>query len=293
MPAGSSSAEPGRVVVLSSQDGGAYDALIGGFRQHLAERSVGLWVDVYVVRHEAELRHALTDVNTTRAQVVLTLGSAVTDAAVRELHDIPIVASMILTAEELPRTGNTTGVLLEFPLETQFEWMRRILPDSTTVGVMFNPSENHTKVIAASRVAGTMGLTLVPREVATPRSLPDALQTLSRTVDVLWSVSDQIAMTPRTAEPILLAGFRNKIPLAGLSTSWVKAGALYALERDYTDIGRQCGELAVKLLNGAHAGSLAVVHPRKVNYALNLKTATVMNLDIPEEVVRNATTIFQ
>ncbi|MFO0732606.1 MAG: ABC transporter substrate binding protein [Nitrospiraceae bacterium] len=55
-------------------------------------------------------------------------------------------------------------------------------------------------------------------------------------------------MTPHTAEPILLSTFRNKIPLAGLSTSWVKAGALYALDRDYLDIGSQCGEIAGKIL---------------------------------------------
>ena len=51
-------------------------------------------------------------------------------------------------------------------------------------------------------------------------------------------------MTPQTAEPILLSTLKNKIPLVGLSSSWVKAGALYALDRDYVDIGLQSGELA-------------------------------------------------
>lgn len=293
MPAESLTAESARVVVVSSQDTGPYQELIDGFRQYLAEHVVGLLVDVYVVRSEAELRRVLADVSATRARVLLTIGSRLVDAAVRELRDIPIVAGMIVSAEVLPRSANVTGVLLEFPLETQFQWMRRIFPDSAAVGVMFNPSENHAKVIAASRVAESLGLTLVPREVDTPRNLPDALETLSRTVDVLWGLTDEVVMTPQTAESILLAGFRNKIPLAGLSTSWVKAGALYALDRDYTDIGRQCAELAVKVLSGTKPNALPAAYPRTVNYALNLKTARLMNLDIPQDIVRNATTVFE
>jgi putative ABC transport system substrate-binding protein len=100
-------------------------------------------------------------------------------------------------------------------------------------------------------------------------------------------------MTPQTAEPILLNTLKSKIPLVGLSTSWVKAGALYALDRDYIDIGLQSGELAGKLLNGASASSLPPAYPRKVAYVLNLKTASLINLDLPEDLIRGALQVFQ
>mgnify|MGYP000844861521 CR=1 FL=1 len=84
-----------------------------------------------------------------------------------------------------------------------------------------------------------------------------------------------------------------KVPLAGLSASWVKAGALYALDRDYLDIGNQCGDIAGKILGGTSASSLAPIFPRKVTYSVNLKTAGAMNLELPQDVVRGATHIFQ
>jgi putative ABC transport system substrate-binding protein len=161
------------------------------------------------------------------------------------------------------------------------------------VGVLFNPRENQDKVSAASKVAKGTGLTLVPKSVETPRALPDALDDVSRTIDVLWGIPDSVVMTPQTAEPILLSTLKSKIPFVGLSTSWVKAGALYALDRDYVDIGLQSGELAGKLLNGTSANSIPHAYPRKVAYVLNLKTANLINLDLPQDLIRGALQVFQ
>jgi putative ABC transport system substrate-binding protein len=131
------------------------------------------------------------------------------------------------------------------------------------------------------------------QEVETPQGLPDALDNLAKDADVLWGVTDQTVLSPETAEPILLFSFRNRIPFAGLSTSWVKAGALYALDRDYTDLGAQCGEIALKILQGARASSLPPVSPRKITYALNLKTAYHMKLDISQALIDGAQEVFR
>ncbi|MBM4256658.1 MAG: hypothetical protein FJ147_12275 [Deltaproteobacteria bacterium] len=110
---------------------------------------------------------------------------------------------------------------------------------------------------------------------------------------MLWGIADQTVLSPRTAEPILLFSFRNRIPFAGLSTSWAKAGALYALDRDYKDVGTQCGELALKILRGTPAGTLPPQTPRKVAYALNLKTAEHMKLSLPQPLIDGAQQVFR
>src|SRR2546425_8044938 len=114
-----------------------------------------------------------------------------------------------------------------------------------------------------------MGLTLLARKAHSPKDLPDALASLNNRADGLWGVADQIVLNPQTVKPILLFSLRNRIPFVGLSATWVKAGALYALDRDYDDIGRQLGEAAVKILRGAAPGSLPPASPRKVVYCIN------------------------
>jgi putative ABC transport system substrate-binding protein len=90
-----------------------------------------------------------------------------------------------------------------------------------------------------------------------------------------------------------LFSFRNRMPFSGLSASWVKAGALYALDRDYEDLGAQCAEMALKVLDGKHAGSIPPARPRKVRYVLNLRTAEHLKLNLPSELVDGAAEVYR
>ena len=289
----SACAESGRIVVLSGQDLKPYQDVLAGLQQSLTKQGINLAVEIHAAQGAPSTANVLGDIKKNGARLVVTLGSAATQAAVREVGQVPILATMIVTADDIKSASNATAVLLDFPLDLQMQWLHRIVPAANTVGVLFNPKENQTKVNHALRIAKENGLSLVTQAVDTPRALPDALENLSRHVDALWGISDSVVMTPQTAEPILLSTLRNKVPLAGLSASWVKAGALYALDRDYLDIGNQCGDIAGKILGGTSASSLAPIFPRKVTYSVNLKTAGAMNLELPQDVVRGATHIFQ
>ena len=287
-------AESTRIVMLSGQELKPYQDMLTGFQQSLVKQGITVNIEIHPVQgNPTKTQDVLENVKRNGAKLVVTLGNQATQAAVREITHLPILATMIITSDDIRSSSNTTAVLLDFPLETQLEWMKRIVPSAGSVGVLFNPKENQIKVGAASKAAKGAGLTLVPKSVETPRGLPDALDDIARTVDVLWGIPDSIVMTPQTAEPILLNTLKNKIPLVGLSASWVKAGALYALDRDYVDIGLQAGELAGKLLNGTSANSIPHAYPRKVAYVLNLKTANLINLDLPQDLIRGALQVFQ
>lgn len=291
---GSVCAESNRIVVLSGQDLMPYQDLLTGFQQSLVKQGITLIIEIHSLQgNPTKAQDVLENVKRDGAKLVVTLGNQATQAAVREITHLPILATMIITSDDLRSSSNTTAVLLDFPVETQLQWMKRIIPNAGSVGVLFNPKENQIKVDAASKSAKRAGLTLVPRSVETPRGLPDALDDIARTVDVLWGIPDSLVMTPQTAEPILLNTLKSKIPLVGLSSSWVKAGALYALDRDYVDIGLQSGELAGKLLNGTSANSIPHAYPRKVAYVLNLKTANLINLDLSQELIQGALQIFK
>jgi putative ABC transport system substrate-binding protein len=99
-------------------------------------------------------------------------------------------------------------------------------------------------------------------------------------------------MSVNTAKEVLLASFRNKVPLIGVSDNWVKSGAFYALSWDYTDLGLQCADQAIKLLSGTPVRSIPPEHPRKVTYTINTKIAEHMNIDIPESLLKNAKMVF-
>ena len=87
--------------------------------------------------------------------------------------------------------------------------------------------------------------------------------------------------------------FRNRIPLIGLSSAWVKAGSLFSLERDYNDVGAQAAELALKIAGGVSPSSLPPQTPRKAGYVLNRRTAEHMKLELPEGMIDGADRTFE
>jgi putative ABC transport system substrate-binding protein len=287
------SARP-RIAVLVSHDAAPYRDAMKGFQQALVQRGVDAALDVVALQGDGrKVAVAMQKAKHDGAALVFTIGMVATQAALAENSDLPVVAGLILNADVLARATNATGVMLEMPLDLQFEWMQRLLPTHKTVGVLYNPAENRKRVEEAGRAARSKGLRLLAHEVDTPHALPAALDAVAKEADMLWAIADTVVVSPETAKSLLVASFRNRIPFIGLSGAWVKAGALFALDWDYEDVGAQCGEAAVKVLKGARAGSIGAMPARRVTYALNLKTAREMRIVLSEPLIQGAAQVFE
>jgi putative tryptophan/tyrosine transport system substrate-binding protein len=287
------SAEESRIVILTSSRAAPYEEALAGFQQALRQQGVRAIFEVHSLEGETHrVAQILQDVKQGGRALLLTLGTAATQRARQDITTVPIIAGLVLSADEFKGAPNMSGVTLDFPVTLQLEWLRRFLPTAKTIGVIYNPKENQQRIEAASRVAYELGLKLESQQVSDTRELPTALETLAKKIDVLWGVVDELVLTPQTAKHILLFSFQNRIPFVGLSTAWVKAGAVYALDWDYTDLGMQCGEMALKVLRGTPINALPPMVPRKVVYALNQKTARHMKVEIAETLVHGAREVF-
>lgn len=290
----SAGASAPRVAIVIGQDSTLYAEVLDGFRAYLAGVGVAATIDVYNLKgNSGTAQDVLRTLKDNPPMMFFTIGPLATQVVLAGSGEVPVLASLTGHLDNLKKKGNLTGVGLEFSLETQFEVMRRIVPDLANIGVLFSPKENLEMVDLARSIAKKLGMTLVPKPIEAPREIPDALDSLANNVDLLWGVTDQVVLSPQTAEPILLFSFRNTVPFVGLSASWVKAGSLYALERDYGDIGSQCGEVAVKVLNNQPPRTIPVAYPRKVLYTINLKTARYMKMELSQKVIEGASQVFQ
>jgi putative ABC transport system substrate-binding protein len=282
------------LVVATSRDEGPYAGVVSGIRDSLAEGHAGATIEVQSLQTGGvDAMDALRAARLQGGTPLLTVGSVATRAALDAPGGAPVIACMVGDGEGLGDAENATGVLLEFPLETQLQWIQRFVPKSQAIGVLYNPAENREQIKKAKRVADRLGLRLIPREVRRPQDLPDALRSLAREADMLWAVTDRTVLSRQTAQAILLFSFRNRMPFSGLSSSWVKAGALYALDRDYEDLGAQCAEMAIKVLRGERASDLPPSRPRKVVYVLNLRTAEHLKLNLSPDLVDGAAEVFR
>ena len=161
------------------------------------------------------------------------------------------------------------------PSEQQVAWLRRLLPSARYIGVLYDPAQNAPAIesLAAALRRADLNPVLVP--VPTPAALPAALERVSASADALLAVSDTIVYTPQTAKALLVFSFRHKLPLIGLSERWVQAGALFALDWDYHELGMFCGRLALQRLAGHGA---AAPTPPRPHVFVNQRSARLLGV---------------
>lgn len=283
-----------RVVVLVSHNAKPYEDALEGIRSCFAANGIKARIEIIRLNgNAAGTAKALEKAGKEKVDLVLPLGSLATSEACKTGNGIPMVAGLIVNMEEIESGSSFAAVLLSFPIEVQLRWIKQMLPDCRHIGILYSPARIHCNMENATRLAQGMGLKLIPQKVESPSEIPSALEYLSKEVDALWGIPDDLVYTPQTAREILLFSFRNKIPLIGISREWVKAGALYALECDYRELGFQCGEKALRLLLGAPPDDTAHEYPGKVVYSINMKTARHMKLKINEALVQGAGQVFK
>ncbi len=126
-------------------------------------------------------------------------------------------------------------------------------------------------------------------------SIESALQALlEEHVDSFFITPDPIIFNSQEAVAYtLLWGLRNKVAVCGLSSGYVKNGALYALEADIEALGSQAGRLAIASLEGRTSGKTVIEHPKKLILSINLKTAKRLGIKIPPDVLNRAQMVIR
>ena len=272
------------VLVLQSHSSAPYQQTLEGFKANFSERNLAVNYDVHVINNDAELGDIWSQLVAERPQLIVTLGAPSTRATLSREHSIPVVAGLMLNIDELKKNPNATGVGLNFPASLQWLWMRRLLPDARRIALIHDPEHGVALFQALQKLAKAENIILDPVPASNPEDIPELLKNLPNQLDALWVVNGVAAFNSATVQELLLYSFRNRTPLIGLSAQWVKAGAIYALDWDYVDLGKQLGELAGTILQkGVSPSSLVPIEPRKVRPVFNMKTAEYMKLDVANQ----------
>ncbi len=229
--------------------------------------------------------------------LIFTIGTQATTFVTNLVHDIPIIFCMVFDAQVLEgfkgdARQNVFGIDCFFPPKTQLEIVQKILPDKTRIGILFDPKNSANFIQEASLLAEEYGIDLVIKEVVSESEVLPSLESLRTNIDVLLGIPDKTVYAPHAMKSILLFTLRNKIPLVGLSSSNVSAGALFSLFCDYSDIGSQAAKMATEILKGRKLPTLHVEEPRKLHIALNVRTAEITSVRLADDVVNSASIIY-
>lgn len=226
-----------------------------------------------------------------KPDLLVTLGTDITRFAQENFPKTPIVFAKVLNpiesgflqSWERPG-GNITGASLDIPVLTQMQRYKSIIPNLKQVGVIYTANSKRLVAEAQSAVA-KLGIELVLYQVASAKELPEALDSLCRSTDGIWTVADEALTSPQFVRYTLLETLRHNLPIMGFSRSFVESGALFCLEPDYKYIGRQAADIALAVLDGANPAEVRATVPDVVYLYLNLQTEKLLKLQVPPELV--------
>jgi len=254
----------------------------------------------YINQSSDNVRPIIVDsVDIIKPTLLLTIGSSATRFAQDNFSGIPIVFAAVKYpvlsgfVESTARPGgNITGASIDVPVDVQFRYFKRIVPDLKIIGVLY--TNNTASLIPRARAeAKGLRLTLVAVKVSDTRELPKALDSLAAAVDGIWSLADPNLFDPQSTKYILLNSLRKGIPFMGFSRHVVESGALFALDFDYKAVGRQAGEISNRIIKGERPQNISVTSADVIWFHYNEKTAKHIDITIPDELAAVAKEIYR
>ncbi len=300
------SAQEKRIVIVKISSSAPFLKAEEGFKKEIRKSEIEAILIEYDIPDESKGEGRIAQkIRDLKPDLIVTIGSRSTAIVSQKIKDIPIVFCMVLnpvssgfvqsmrsSGHRDPAENNLSGASLDIPVRIQLEKFKLIVPKLKRLGVLFTQDSKQV-IVEARRVCRNIGIELVPELIYSEKEIPEAIETLAQEVDGLWAVADTIIFTPPSTQYILLYTLRNGFPFMGLSPSFVKAGALFTLACDHKDVGRQAGELALRVLSGEEPSQVPISIPRMIYLCLNLRTADQINLKIPKKIVSVAKEVFK
>jgi putative ABC transport system substrate-binding protein len=144
-------------------------------------------------------------------------------------------------------------------------------------------------VQAAARV---IGLQIQVLNASTSREIDAAFATLVReSPDALFVGPDPFFLS-RRVQLVNLAS-RHAIPATYSTRDIAEAGGLMSYGTNLTDAYRQVGVYAGRILKGAKPGDLPVVQLSKFEMVINVQTARMLGLTVPDKLLVAADEVIE
>ncbi|MFC5759031.1 MULTISPECIES: ABC transporter substrate-binding protein [unclassified Rhizobium] len=232
--------------------------------------------------------------------VIVPISTPSAQAVVSATRDIPVVFTAVsdpLGAQLVKNMdkpgGNVTGLSDMSPVGEHIALIKEILPNVKTIGYLYNSGEaNSVSLLAALKAeAEKAGITIVESAATKSAEVQGAARALVGRADAVYIPTDNTIIS--ALEGAVAVAEESKLPLFTADTDSVSRGSIAALGFNYYDVGKQTGEIVVRVLKGENPGDIAVKTAAGSDLVINKAAAAKMGVTLPESVVSRANKVIE
>lgn len=274
----------------------ALDAATAGFKEAFEEAGVDVTFDEQNANGEQGTALTISQqFASDNLDLVLAVATPAAQATAQNITDIPVlftavtdaVSAELVDSNEAPG-GNVTGTSDIAPIEQQLELLQQLVPDAKSIGIVYASGEvnSQVQVDEVTKAAEPLGLSVNTQTVTTVNEIQQAVEALGD-VDVIYVPTDNMVVSGISS--LVQVAEQKQIPVIGAESGTVEGGALATLGIDYTELGRQTGEMALRILqDGEDPATMPVETATEFTYVINEDAAKRQGVEIPQEILDKA-----
>ena len=273
------------------------DLVVQGFQDALEDAGVEVVYDEQNAQGEPSNAASIAGAfrEDSSLDLILAVATPTAQAAVGAISDRPILFAAVtdpVSAELVPHweaSGtNVSGSSDLNPEADPLGLILEVVPDATTVGVLYSSAEinSEVQVAALEAEAAERGITIKRSAITNSSEVAIGAQALEG-VDALYVPTDNTVVS--ALEALIDFAQTNKIPLFSADTDSVSRGVVASRGVDYYALGYQTGEMAVRILVGGEAvGDLPTLVVTDTAVVANPAAAEAQGVTLSEEFLAGA-----
>jgi putative tryptophan/tyrosine transport system substrate-binding protein len=230
-----------------------------------------------------------------KVDIIVTSATPPSMAAKQATSVIPIVFAAVgdpvgtgLVASLARPGGNVTGLSIQATdlAGKRLELLREVVPGLRRLAIMANPGAPPAVLEMAEVQTTARDLEVAASEIRRPEDIASAFEVFKGRAEALYVCNDPLVTTNRIRINSLASGMG--LPTIYNVREFVEAGGLMSYGPNFLDLYRRAADFADKILRGAKPADIPVEQPTKYDLIVNLKTAKVLGLTIPESFLLRA-----
>ncbi len=236
-----------------------------------------------------------------KADVVVPISTACTQAAVKKIKDRPVVFATVANPfivgagrSDTDHLPNVTGVYGAVPMDKTMEIVRKVLPGPIRIGAIWDPSQANSEENVnnlKTALKSYPDVTFIGGNVSNSSEVYQvAASLLQKNIDAFVLPTDNIVYS--AFDSVVKAARSRKVPIFFNDVDHPESGALVVFGYNYETSGRQAAGLADRVLKGEKPASIPFERYREIELGINLKIAKELGLTIPRELIDAATIVI-
>jgi putative ABC transport system substrate-binding protein len=280
-----------------------WDAFVQGLSEVGYNEGSNIFFEHQSAHGQSELFPKLAlELVASKVDLIFARGTWALSAAKTATRTIPIVGIDLeadpveagLVASIAHPGGNVTGLFLDLSVLSgkHLQILKEIAPSTSRVAVMGNPDINAPQLRELVQVARTLAVKTQPLHVKNATDLDSAFDTAKNWgADALIVLSNPLNLAYRTR--IGDHATKARLPTIYLYRAHVSAGGLISYGPDLPDMFRRCGVYAGRILAGTKPGDLPIERPARFEMVVNLRSAKVLGIAVPETILVRADEVIE